>query len=135
MIRLTDTHALLLSAAAGRTDGIIPITDRLTGSVARAVAMGLINLGYADERSVQPPARGWRENDEGHQRALVITAQGLAAIGIMDGVEQDLPSHACKVDAASSPANDRPRPASQRRPVTLLLLPPVLAVPTARRRR
>lgn len=82
MTKLTDTQLVLLSAASQRADGIIPISERLKGGVAKAVGEKLIALGLAEEQVAMPPMNGWRENAEGQRLALVITQPGLAAVGI-----------------------------------------------------
>ncbi len=82
MTKLTDTHLVLLSAASQRPDGVIPINERLKGSVAKAVGDKLMALGLAEEQVVLPSMNGWRENADGQSLALVITVQGLAAVGI-----------------------------------------------------
>lgn len=82
MTKLTDTQLVLLSAASQRQGGVIPISERLKGGVANAVGQKLIALGLAEEQIVLPPFNGWRETAEAQRVALVITGQGLAAVGI-----------------------------------------------------
>lgn len=67
MTKLTDTQLVLLSAASQHADGVIPISERLKGGVAKTVGEKLIALGLAEERHAVPPKKrtGWQENAEG----------------------------------------------------------------------
>lgn len=85
MTKLTDTQAIILSAASQR-DGHIafPLPDRLRGGAAAKVvgamlAKGLIEEVEADMRKGEAV---WRETGDGHGVTLVATDTGLAAIGI-----------------------------------------------------
>lgn len=101
MTKLTDTQLVLLSAASQRTDGVIPISERLKGGVATSVGEKLIALGLAEEQLALPPLNGWRENAEGQRVALIITVQGLAAVGIE---ETDGSNGAVDVPVSDTPA-------------------------------
>ena len=85
MTQLTDTQLVLLSAASQRHDGLVPIHERLKGTVATAVGTKLTALGLAEERMVPSPTCIWRRHDDGEMLALFITPKGLAAIGVQDG--------------------------------------------------
>ena len=85
MTKLSDTQALILSAAAQRPDHIaLPLPDTLRGGAAAKVVDAMISKGYleeveADMRNGEPV---WRETGDGHGVTLVATDAGLAAIGI-----------------------------------------------------
>ena len=85
MTKLTDTQAIILSAAAQRDGHIaLPLPDSLRGGAASKVvgamlAKGLIEEVDADMRNGEPV---WRETGDGHGVTLVATDAGLAAIGI-----------------------------------------------------
>ena len=85
MTQLSDTQALILSAAAQRPDHIaIPLPASLRGGaaakvVAAMIAKGLIEEIDADMHKGEPL---WRETGDGHGVTLVATDAGLAAIGI-----------------------------------------------------
>lgn len=85
MTKLTDTQAIILSAAAQRDGHIaLPLPDSLRGGAAAKVvgamrAKGLIEEVEADMRNGEPV---WRETGDGHGITLVATDAGLAAIGI-----------------------------------------------------
>ena len=85
MTKLSDTQAIILSAAAQREDRIaLPLPDSLRGGAAAKVigamlAKGLIEEVDANLRRCEPV---WRETGDGHGTTLVATGAGLAAIGI-----------------------------------------------------
>jgi hypothetical protein len=85
MTQLSDTQALILSAAAQRPEHIaLPLPESLRGGAAAKVvgamiAKGLLQEVDADLRMGEPM---WRETGDGHATTLVATDAGLAAIGI-----------------------------------------------------
>ena len=85
MTKLTDTQAIILSAAAQRDGRIaLPLPDSLRGGAAANVVGALLAKGYleevdADMRNGEPV---WRETGDGHGVTLIATNAGLAAIGI-----------------------------------------------------
>lgn len=85
MTKLTDTQAIILSAASQRDGHIaLPLPDSLRGGAATKVfgamlATGLLEEVDADTRKGEPV---WRETGDGHGITLVATDAGLAAIGI-----------------------------------------------------
>ncbi|CAM3048547.1 Protein of unknown function [Paracoccus aminovorans] len=85
MTKLSDTQAIILSAAAQREDRIaLPLPESLRGGAAAKVvgamlAKGLLQEVDADLRKGEPM---WRETGDGHGTTLVATDAGLAAIGI-----------------------------------------------------
>ena len=85
MTKLSDTQAVILSAAAQR-DGhnALPLPPNLRGGAAAKVvetmiAKGLIERVDANLRGSEPV---WRETGDGQSVTLVATDAGLAAIGI-----------------------------------------------------
>jgi hypothetical protein len=85
MTQLSDTQALILSAAAQRPDHIaLPLPDSLRGGAAAKVVSTMIAKGLIEEvdaymRKSEPV---WRETGDGHGVTLIATNAGLAAIGI-----------------------------------------------------
>jgi hypothetical protein len=85
MTQLSDTQALILSAAAQRPERIaLPLPESLRGGAAAKVVGAMIAKGFlqevdADMRKGEPL---WRETGDGHGVTLVATDAGLAAIGI-----------------------------------------------------
>lgn len=85
MTQLSDTQAMILSAAAQRPERIaLPLPESLRGGAATKVVSAMITKGLlqevdADLRKGEPM---WRETGDGHGTTLVATDAGLAAIGI-----------------------------------------------------
>ncbi|MGQ3676264.1 DUF3489 domain-containing protein [Xanthobacter sp. TB0139] len=85
MTKLTDTQAIILSAASQRDNHIaMPLPDSLRGGAAAKVVGAMLAKGFleeveADMRNGEPV---WRETGEGHGVTLIATDAGLAAIGI-----------------------------------------------------
>lgn len=85
MTKLSDTQAIILSAAAQREDRIaLPLPESLPGGAAAKVVGAMLTKGLlqevdADVRKGEPM---WRETGDGHGVTLVATGAGLAAIGI-----------------------------------------------------
>lgn len=89
-MKLTDTQAILLSAAANRDDRLVPLTERLKGGAALTVGQRLIELRLAEEVSATRSDPCWRQDDAGNPVALRITRAGMEAIGIVedDAIEE-----------------------------------------------
>jgi hypothetical protein len=85
MTKLTDTQAIILSAASQREGHIaLPLPDNLRGGAAAKVVGAMLVKGFLDEveadmRNGEPV---WRETGDGHGVTLIATDAGLAAIGI-----------------------------------------------------
>lgn len=110
MTQLSDTQALILSAAAQRPEHIaLPLPESLRGGAAAKVigamlAKGLLEEVDANLRKGEPM---WRETGDGHGTTLIATDAGLAAIGIEP--EDANPALAGATDAPTEePAPDTP---------------------------
>ena len=105
MPQLTDTQALILSAAAQRLQRIaLPLPESLRGGAAAKVIGAMLTKGFleevdADMRKGEPV---WRETGDGHGVTLVATDAGLAAIGIE--TEDANPAPAGATDAPTEEA-------------------------------
>ncbi len=120
MPKLTDTQAIILSAAAQRDKGIaLPLPQSLRGGAAAKVvgamlAKGLLEEIDADLRKGEPV---WRETGDGHGVTLIATNAGLAAIGIEpedvdtapmgEAVQPDAPTTSAEPEAAPKPPTPR----------------------------
>ena len=85
MTKLSDTQALILSAAAQRPDHIaLPLPDSLRGGAAAKVVSTMIAKGLIEEvdANIRKGETVWRETGDGHGVTLIATDAGLAAIGI-----------------------------------------------------
>jgi hypothetical protein len=111
MTKLSDTQALILSAAAQRPEHRIalPLPESLRGGAAAKVVGAMIAKGFlqevdADLRKGEPV---WRETGDGHGTTLVATDAGLTAIGIETEDADTAPAGA--TDAPTErPAPDTP---------------------------
>ena len=85
MTQLSDTQAMILSAAAQRPEHIaLPLPESLRGGAAAKVVGAMLAKGFlqevdADLRNGEPL---WRETGDGHGTTLIATEAGLQAIGI-----------------------------------------------------
>lgn len=97
MTQLSDTQAIILSAAAQRPERIaLPLPDSLRGGAAAKVVGTMIAKGLLQEVEVNA-RRGepiWRETGDGHGTTLVATDAGLAAIGIEPDEAETAPANA-----------------------------------------
>ena len=113
MTKLSDTQALILSAAAQRPEHMaLPLPESLHGGAAAKVVGAMLAKGFlqevdADLRKGEPM---WRETGDGHGTTLVATDAGLAAIGIefedantAPTGANDAPSDAPAPDTATEP--------------------------------
>lgn len=112
MIKLSDTQALILGAAAQRPEHIaLPLPESLRGGAAAKVVGAMLAKGYLDEvdadmRKGEPV---WRETGDGHGVTLIATNAGLAAIGIeTEGAPsgdpvQDIPTEHTAAPKARTP--------------------------------
>ena len=110
MTQLSDTQALILSAAAQRPEHIaLPLPESLRGGAAAKVVGAMLAKGFLEEvdADTRKGETVWRETGEGHGVTLVATDKGLAAIGIEPEDANTAPASA--TDAPSDePAPDAP---------------------------
>ena len=113
MTKLSDTQAIILSAAAQRPEHIaLPLPESLRGGAAAKVVGALLAKGfleevYADMRKGEPV---WRETGDGHGVTLVATDAGLAAIGIeTEGADAPAGANEAPIE---EPATDTPTEAA-----------------------
>ena len=107
-MNLSDTHLVLLSAAAQLDDHLLLRPEQLTTKATGKLAAKLVRLGAAEEVSVSPDQPRWREED-GNPVGLRITAAGLAALGI----EQGSADHDRDEAPSPAPAQAGPRAGSK----------------------
>ena len=108
MTQLSDTQALILTAAAGRPEHIaLPLPDRLRGGAAAKVVRALIAKGFLEDvdADLRKDAPVWRETGGGHGVTLVATGAGLAAVGIYPEDARATPAGATEAPC-TAPAPD-----------------------------
>jgi len=97
MTQLSDTQALILSAAAQRSERIaLPLPANLRGGAAAKVVAAMIakNLLKEVDANLHTSEDIWRETGDGHGVTLVATDAGLAAIGIKPEAANTAPAGA-----------------------------------------
>lgn len=90
MTKLSDTQAVILSAAAQRDDrNVLPLPGSLRGGAATKVVGALLSRGLIAETTTDGRMKAdaalnriWRNDEDGRAILLHITDAGLAAIGI-----------------------------------------------------
>ena len=116
MTRLSDTQAIILSAAAQRPDGnVLPLPGSLRGGAATKVVGALLSRGLIRERITDGLRKAdaamntvWRNEPDGRGVLLLVTAAGLEAIGIEQGPD---PADTAAVEPAPK-KRGRPRKAA-----------------------
>ncbi len=105
MPKLTDTHLVILSAAAAHDGGaVLPLPKSLKtnkATIAKSIK-SLVKRGLIAERPAARDEAAWREAENGGRLTLVITDAGLAAIGAETDDRPEL-----KPATAKAPQNKR----------------------------
>jgi Protein of unknown function (DUF3489) len=81
-MKLTDTHLMLLSAAAQHEQHLLSRPNRFSDKAAQSLATKLIRAGLAEKVPVPPGQPCWRADVDTPPVGLKITGEGLAAIGL-----------------------------------------------------
>ncbi|MBF0325522.1 MAG: DUF3489 domain-containing protein [Alphaproteobacteria bacterium] len=98
MIQLSDTQAVILSAACAREGGfLLPVTAALKGGAVNMVLNSLIKKELAEEIPAEPGAPVWREDEDGTPLTLRATPAAYEALGIVgdtgaDGAPEEEPA-------------------------------------------
>ena len=114
-MKLTDTMLIILSEAAGRKNGAVIPPERLKGAAAEKVIAKLLAAGVVKEVPATRELPVWTRDEARGSLALVITDEGLKAIGV-DPSEGEAPAtgRQQKVPAGDSsrgkkPLSERPK--------------------------
>ena len=127
MTQLSDTQALILSAAAQRPERIaLPLPESLRGGaaakvVAAMIAKDLLQEVNANLRKGEPI---WRETGDGHGTTLDVTDAGLRAIGIEPVVVKTMTAIHKHAAEPPSPKPPTPRPGTKQAMLISLLQAP-----------
>ncbi|GHC33257.1 hypothetical protein GCM10007291_37820 [Gemmobacter nanjingensis] len=138
MTQLSDTQAMILSAAARRPEHIaLPLPKSLRGGgaakvVGTMIAKGLLQEVDADLRKGEPV---WRETGDGHGTTLVATDAGLSAIGIepddartaptgTNGAPSDTPTTDTATQSEPAPKARAPREGTKQATLIAMLRAP-----------
>ena len=87
-VKLTDAQLVMMSAAAQRKDRCLSAPATIKGAALSKVGVKLTKLGLAREIEAKPGAPIWRRDDAGHGYALKMTAAGLKATAVDDGLNE-----------------------------------------------
>ena len=117
MTKLSDTQAIILSAAAQREDRIaLPLPESLRGGAAAKVVGAMLAKNFLQEvdADTRKGELMWRETGDGHGVTLVATDAGLAAIGIEPEIDDSAATGADEAPSAEAtkdvPAEGDPAP-------------------------
>ena len=84
-IQLTDTQAVILSAACARDDGaVFPVTAKLKGGAVGNVCKSLLKLGLIEEIPATDLNTVWRHNEERGPITLRATPLAQSTLGITE---------------------------------------------------
>jgi hypothetical protein len=110
-IQLSDTQAVILSAACARECGLVlPISASLKGAAVDMVLTSMIKKGLIEAIPVESGAPIWREDEDGTPVTLRATTAAYEALGIVadtgaDTVPEEEPA-ADMADEAETPPTD-----------------------------
>lgn len=111
MTKLSDTQAIILSAAAQREDrNVLPLPGSLRGGAAAKVVGALLSRGLIAETTTDSRTKAdaalnriWRNDDDGRAILLHVTDAGLAAIGVEPADRDSAPTGADAAPSAEAP--------------------------------
>ncbi|PWR02343.1 hypothetical protein DKT77_12410 [Meridianimarinicoccus roseus] len=111
MTKLSDTQAIILSAAAQREDrNVLPLPGSLRGGAAAKVVGALLKRGLIAETTMDSQTKAdaalnriWRNDEDGNAILLHITNAGLGAIGVEPESGDSAPMGADEAPYAEAP--------------------------------
>lgn len=111
MTKLSDTQAIILSAAAQRDDrNVLPLPGSLRGGAAAKVVGAMLSRGLIAETTTDSQTKAdaalnriWRNDKDGRAILLHITNAGLAAIGVEPESGDSAPTGADEAPSAEAP--------------------------------
>lgn len=112
-MKLTDTQLVLLSTASQRDDGAVVLAPNLKGGVAAKVVSKLLRNRLIEEVPANGSLPLWRRDPDAGARALRITEQGLATIGVAGATQEPNEAQLAGNAASHSPKKSH-HPVSRR---------------------
>jgi hypothetical protein len=102
-IQLSDTQAVILSAACARDDGLVfPVTAKIKGGAVGNCLKSLLKRGLIEELPASDPDTVWRHDEERGSITLRATPLAYSALGI---AEEEVPGDGTScADPSSTPA-------------------------------
>lgn len=113
MPKLTDTQSLILTAGAQRPRNLaLPLPKGLVGAAAKMAVGKMIDSGWLQEveANIRRSDPLWREKGDGFGTTLVVTDEGLLAIGIDPVVVQTMAAIRVRAKAGSEVEPKAPGP-------------------------
>jgi len=118
-IQLTDTQAVILSAACAREDGMVfPVTASLKGGAVGNVCKSLLKRGLIEEVAATDLTTIWRHDEARGPITLRATPLASSALGIADDPEDPADS---QPTAAAAPEPKRRRSGTKQEAVIAML--------------
>ena len=118
-IQLSDTQAVILSAACARDDGLIfPITAKIKGGAVGNVCKSLLKRGLIEEIQAVDLNTVWRHDEELGSITLRATSLAYSALGITES-EEEVPVKASR----TSPKLERSKGGKQGMLIEMLKRP------------
>jgi len=113
-IQLSDTQAVILSAACTRDDGLVfPVTAKIKGGAVGNCLKSLLKRGLIEELPANDPDTVWRHDEERGSITLRATPLAYSALGI---TEDEIP------DTGASGDNPAPQKVQRRGSKQALLI-------------
>ena len=129
MTKLSETQSLILSAGAQRPDNLaLPLPKGLAGAAAKMAVGKMIDRGWLQEveANLRHGEPLWRETGDGHGTTLVVTDEGLLAVGIEPVVVQTMAAirERAKVEPKPEPEAPTPRAGTKQAQLIAMLQRP-----------
>ena len=104
-IQLSDTQAVILSAACAREDGLVfPVIAKIKGGAVGNCLKSLLKRGLIEELHANDPDTVWRHDEERGSITLRATPLAYSALGITE--EEEVPNTNA---STADPAPQQPR--------------------------
>ena len=86
-VKLTDAQLVMMSAAAHREDRCLTAPETMKGAAVSKAGASFMKLGFVREIHAKPGTPLWRRDETGRSFALKLTAAGLKAIAVDEGLQ------------------------------------------------
>ena len=121
MPQLSDTQAVILSAACAREGGfLLPVTANLKGGAVNMVLTSLIKKELAEEIPAEPGAPIWREDEDGNP----LTLRGMQADTGADSGPEEEPAANMADQPETTPTPRKAREGSKQEALVAMLRRP-----------
>jgi Protein of unknown function (DUF3489) len=104
-VKLTDAQFVMMSAAAQRKDWCLSAPATIKGAALSKIGVKLTKLGLVREIGAKRGAPIWRRDDAGPGYALKLTAAGLKAVAVDEGLQDTIGPNEVSHPQAKTVAN------------------------------